>query len=165
MAWRTRSRRRGFGGSGGPLSWDIDGTRRPPSVGSVEWWPRGLASRMAMSWKATYGIGTRPRKSAIGYTGQPRSLEGRTVAGCQRSWQRSAPWLTSDHDFEAELERPIRLQVVAGPRFEPTTWEHPSTRGEGDSKSRFNPSHADVIRPGFSKDCGLTMSPSLTFFV
>ena len=25
-------------------------------------------------------------------------------------------WLTSDHYFEAELERPIRLQVVAGPR-------------------------------------------------
>ena len=29
-------------------------------------------------------------------------------------------WLTSDHYFEAELERPIRLQVVAGRRFEPT---------------------------------------------
>src|SRR5262252_351341 len=112
MAWRTRSRRRGFGGSGGPLSWDIDGT---PSAGSVEWWPKGLASRMAMYWRATYGISTRPRKSAIGYTGRARSVEGRTLAGCQRNWQRSTPWLTSDHDFDAELERPVCPQVIAGP--------------------------------------------------
>src|SRR5262247_2958965 len=61
MAWRTRSSRRGFGGSGAPLSWHTHGTR--PPAGSVEWWPRGLASRMAMSWRATYGIGTRPRKA------------------------------------------------------------------------------------------------------
>src|SRR5262249_47707487 len=38
--------------------------------------PRGLASRMAMSRRAPYGIGTRPRKSAIGYTGRSRSVEG-----------------------------------------------------------------------------------------
>src|SRR5215510_16414901 len=30
-------------------------------------------------------------------------------------------WLTSDHYFEAELERPVCRQVVAGPRFEPAT--------------------------------------------
>src|SRR5215472_15094566 len=42
MAWRTRSRRRGFGGSGGPLSWHTNGTRRPPPAGSVEWWPSRL---------------------------------------------------------------------------------------------------------------------------
>src|SRR5262249_887130 len=37
---------------------------------------------------------------------------------------------------------------VAGPRFEPTTWEHPSTRGIGDSKSRFNPTYSsnDALR-------------------
>ncbi len=52
---------------------------------------------------------------------RPRSIEDGTVAGCQRSWQRSAPWLTSDHNFEAELERPVCPQVVAGPRSEPTT--------------------------------------------
>src|SRR5215831_10677853 len=121
MAWRTRARRRGFGGSGGALAWDNDGTRRPPSAGSVEWWPRGLASRMAMSWRAPYGIGTRPRKSAIGYTGRSRSVEGRTVAGCQKSWQRSTPWLTSDHDFDAGclLCRSVRFRyphlALAGP--------------------------------------------------
>jgi len=37
-----------------------------------------------MSWKATYGIGTTPRKAPIRYTGGARSAEGRTVAGCQR---------------------------------------------------------------------------------
>ena len=37
--------------------------QQPHPAGSVEWWPRGLASRMAMSWRATYGIGTRPRKA------------------------------------------------------------------------------------------------------
>src|SRR4029453_2485122 len=47
MAWRTRSSGRGFGGSGGSLSWHTHGTR--PPAGSVEWWPKGLASRMAMS--------------------------------------------------------------------------------------------------------------------
>src|SRR5215831_14751202 len=31
---------------------------------------------------------------------------------------RRSSWLTPDHDFEAELERPIRLQVVAGPRID-----------------------------------------------
>src|SRR5262249_52897216 len=30
-------------------------------------------------------------------------------------------WLTSDHYFEAEPERPLCRQVVAGPRFEPAT--------------------------------------------
>src|SRR5215468_5256734 len=87
MAWRTRSSRRGFGGSGAPLSWHAHGTR--PPAGSVEWWPRGLASRMAMSWRATYGIGTRPRKAPnrihrTDSIARARSLEGRTVAGCQR---------------------------------------------------------------------------------
>src|SRR5215467_8795757 len=117
MAWRNRSRRRGFGGSGGPLAWDIDGTRRPPSAGSVEWWPRGLASRMAMSWRAPYGIGTKPRKAPnwIHRTGSiARGLDcGRLP---KEADNRRSSWPTSDHDFEAELERPIRLQVVAGPR-------------------------------------------------
>jgi len=52
---------------------------------------------------------------------------------------RRSSWPTCDHDFEAERERPIRLQVVAGPRFEPATWSHSSTGREGDSKSRFGP--------------------------
>ena len=37
------------------------------------------------------------------------------VAGCHRRWQRRPSRLTSDHYFEAELERPIRLQASAGP--------------------------------------------------
>jgi len=37
------------------------------------------------------------------------------VAGCHRRWQRRPSRLTSDPYFEAELERPIRLQVIAGP--------------------------------------------------
>src|SRR5262250_1938705 len=115
MAWRTRSSRRGFGGSGGPLSWHAHGTR--PPAGSVEWWPRGLASRMAMSWRATYGIGTRPRKAPnrIHRTDSiARGPDGGRLP--KEADNRRSSWRTSDHDFEAELERPIRLQVVAGPR-------------------------------------------------
>src|SRR5215471_11168352 len=43
------------------------------------------------------------------------------------------------------------VSTEEGHQFGPTAWEHPSTRGEGDSKSRFNSSHADVTRPGFQK--------------
>src|SRR6266567_1045350 len=75
MAWRTRSRRRGFGGSGGPLSWHTHGTR--PPAGSVEWWPKGLASRMAISRVLEGNIRDRhqaPQPPPIGYTGRPPSV-------------------------------------------------------------------------------------------
>src|SRR5215510_10716987 len=121
MAWRTRSSRRGFGGSGAPLSWHTNGTR--PPAGSVEWWPRGLASRMAMSWRATYGIGTRPRKAPNRIHRTDSIARGPDCGRLPKEADnRRSSWPTSDHDFEAELERPIRLQVVAGPRFEPPTW-------------------------------------------
>jgi len=65
----------------------------------------------------TYGIGTRSRNASnrIHRTASIGRGAG-LVAGCHRRWQRRPSRLTSDHYFEAELERPIRLQVVAGPR-------------------------------------------------
>jgi len=54
--------------------------------------------------------------------------------------------------FEADLERRIRLQVVAGPRCEPATWRHSSTRREGDLKSRFSSS---LQVPAVLESCGL----------
>ena|SRR6516162_119510 len=49
-----------FEGSDWSLSWHTHGARRPPPAG-----PEGLPPRgpHPVSWRATYGIGTRPRKS------------------------------------------------------------------------------------------------------
>jgi hypothetical protein len=59
----------------------------------------------------------RLRKSSIGYAdGFHRSKVGPATKGLAA---RRPPSLTLGRYFEAELERPVCLQVVAGPRFEP----------------------------------------------
>jgi hypothetical protein len=57
-----------------------------------------------------------------------RSRAGLWPAAATAADNRRPSWLTSDHYFEAELERPIRLQVVAGPRSEPATEDLRSPR-------------------------------------
>src|SRR5215475_9010275 len=42
-----------------------------------------------------------PQVAQFGYIGRARSVEGRTVAGCQRSWQRSAPMATVRSRFRS----------------------------------------------------------------
>src|SRR5712664_2070552 len=104
MAWRTRSSRRGFGGSGGALSWHTDGTR--PPAGSVEWWPKGLASRMAMSRVLEGNIRDRhqvPQLPQSDTPDKPPSVEGPDLwPAATGAGNRRPSRLTSDHYFEAE---------------------------------------------------------------
>src|SRR5215468_8261367 len=85
-----------FRSGGGQLSWHTHGPRRSPPAGSVELWPRGLASRMAMSRVPApvsgqhRGLAPGPASPQSDTPGGARSVEGRTVTGCQRSWQPSA---------------------------------------------------------------------------
>src|SRR6266581_2230307 len=122
MVWRTRSRRRGFGGSGGPLSGHTHGTR--PPAGSVEWWPKGLASRMAISRVLEGNIRDRHQAPQLPQSDTPDGLHrsrGRTCGRLPQALATVGPsWLTSDHYFKAELERLVCRQVVAGPRSEPS---------------------------------------------
>ena len=74
----------------------------------------------------------RLRKSPIGYAGRLPSVEGRAPADYQRAGNPPASSLTSDRYFKAELERPVCLQVVAGPRFEPATDTHNGYRPQAD---------------------------------
>ena len=95
---------------------------RPPA-GSVEWWPKELASRMAISRVLGGNIRDRhqaPQLLQSDTPDGPPSVEGPDLWPATTGAGNCRPsWLTSDHYFEAELERPIRLQVVAGPRIEP----------------------------------------------
>jgi hypothetical protein len=108
---------------------------RPPA-GSGEWWPKELASRMAISRVLEGNIRDRhqaPQLLQSDTPDGPPSVEGRTCGRRpQAAGNRRPSWLTSDHYFEAELERPIRRQVVAGPRFEPAKSEGPDFRYRGD---------------------------------
>src|SRR5215468_11878460 len=85
---------------------------------------------MVISRRATYGIGTRPRKSPNLDTsdGLDRWRVGLWPAA-KGAGNGRPPWLPSDHDSEAELERPVCRQVVAGPRSEPTTHQGARERG------------------------------------
>ena len=95
---------------------------RPPA-GSVEWWPKEPASRMGISRVLEGNIRDRhqaPQLLQSDTPDGPASVEGPDLwPAATGAGNRRPSWLTSDHYFEAELERPIRLQVVAGPRFEP----------------------------------------------
>jgi hypothetical protein len=89
------------------------GRRRAASNGGLKSLPPGWPC--LVSWRATYGIGTRPRNSpnrihrtaSIGRG--PDLWPAATGAGNRRP-----SWLTSDHYFEAELERLVCRQVIAG---------------------------------------------------
>jgi len=96
-----------------------------PAGVSYEWWPEGLASRMAMTRVLEHsGSAPGPATPPNGYTRRPPSVEGpdlwRAATG---AGNRRPSWLTSDHYFEAELERAVCRQVVAGPSecLQPTT--------------------------------------------
>ena len=94
-----------------------------PPAGSVEWWPKELASRVAISRVLEGNIRDRhqaPQLLQSEIPDGPPSVEGPDLWPATTGAGNCRPsWLTSDHYFEAELERPIRLQVVAGPRIEP----------------------------------------------
>jgi hypothetical protein len=92
---------------------------RPPA-GNVEWWPKGLASQMGISRILAGNIRDRhqaPQLLQSDTPDGPPSVEGPDLwPAATGAGNRRPSWLTSDHYFEAELERPIRLQVAAGPR-------------------------------------------------
>jgi len=121
----TRSRRRGFGGSGGPLSRHAHGARRSPPAGSVGYWPRGLAFRMdiSVSWPLSGQHRGSARGSASRQSDTPDGFH-RSKVGPRPATKglatRRPPSLTSGRYFEAELERPVCRQVVAGPCNQPT---------------------------------------------
>src|SRR5258708_1244774 len=78
---------------------------------------------MAMSRVLEGNIRDRHQAPQLPQSDTPDGLHrsrGRTSGRLPQALATVGPqWLTSDHYFEAELEWPIRLQVVAGPRNEP----------------------------------------------
>ena len=57
-----------------------------------------------------------PATPPIGYIGRPPSVEGPDLwPAATGAGNRRPSWLTSDHYFEAELERTVCRQVIAGP--------------------------------------------------
>ena len=70
-----------------------DGTRRSPRVGSIEWWSRGLASRMAMSHVLEGNLRDGHQAPQLLNRIHRTASIGRgagLVAGCHRRWQPSA---------------------------------------------------------------------------
>ena len=96
-----------------------------------------------MSWRETYGIGTRPRNSPnrIHRTASIGRGAG-LVAGCPRRWRPSALTAHVRSLFRSGTRAAYPLQVVAGPRFELATegasvrwWGGPSGPRRGRAKS------------------------------
>jgi len=91
----------------------------PRGAATAAGWPRGLASQRATSRVLEGNIRDRHQAPQVPQSDTPNGLH-RSRAGlwpaATGADNRRPSRPTLDHDFEAELERPIRLQVVAGPR-------------------------------------------------
>src|SRR6266481_8673345 len=72
-----------------------------------------------------------------------------------------------DRDLEAEAQRPVRLQVVAGPRFEPATDSHNGVSPRADlwitaPRVRTLGSLPSLTQPLVVAGCGGPQSPKST---